>query len=195
MAEQKAGAFRRAGWLYFVVGFVFMLFVGWVIFPKALYCSKTQPFEFSHVTHGPEGAAGNECIDCHSFRQDGSYQGIPPLSKCMECHEELMGSSEAEREFHDKALEMAENGEQIPWLIYSQQPVCVYFSHAAHIKMAELECTSCHPDVINQKAPPPFYQNRITGYSKTVWERMKMSDCGDCHEKQGANNACFVCHK
>ena len=195
MAKQQAVTQHGAGWLFFVGGLVLMLFVGWVLFPKVLYCTKTQPFEFSHVTHGPEGTAGNECTDCHAFREDGSYQGIPPLSKCMECHEDLMGESEAEREFQEKALEMAENGEQVPWLIYSKQPICVYFSHAAHVKMAELECTACHPDVTNQKVPPPYVQNRITGYSREVWDRMKMSVCGDCHKKQGANNACFVCHK
>lgn len=183
------------GWSPFVVGFVLMLLVGWFLFPKVLYSTRTQPVAFSHVTHGPEGTAGNECEDCHFFREDGTYQGIPPLAKCMECHEDLLGESQEEAAFQELALRLTEEGRDIDWLIYSKQPACVFFSHAAHIKMAELECTACHRDVTSQHSPPPFRQNRLTGYSKDVWDRMKMTVCGDCHEERGTSNACFVCHK
>jgi hypothetical protein len=94
-------------------------------------------------------------------------------------------------------------------LVYSRQPVCVYFSHIAHVKMAEIECRTCHGDLGRGETLPVYKANRLTGYSidiwgrrisglkKNSWDRMKMDDCAECHTDMGQekNNACFTCHK
>lgn len=45
------------------------------------------------------------CEDCHAFRPDGTYAGIPKIDKCKECHESAMGSTEDERKLVEDYIE------------------------------------------------------------------------------------------
>jgi hypothetical protein len=178
--------------------------LGWWAFPRVLYSEKAQPFNFAHAMHGEK--LDLSCDTCHSFRTDGSFQGIPTLENCASCHnpDELQGKHPSEAIFNQEYLKKEK---EVPWLIYSKQPSCVYFSHAAHVKMAKIECNTCHEPKDKEMVLPQYKENRLTGYSidiwgrrisglkKNSWDRMKMDDCGDCHAQRGANNACFVCHK
>jgi len=201
----------------FLVGLIGALIVGWVIFPMALYSSQPQPINFDHALHLSEDVGigmGEDsdveaCLYCHAFREDGTFVGIPKLMKCRECHDDPeypLGETEAEKEFLKRYVA---TDEEIPWLVYSKQPDCVYFSQIAHGKMGELECRICHGDHGQSKTLPPYKENRLTGYSMNIWgkhisgikfntwDRMKMDDCAECHTERGReeNNACFVCHK
>jgi hypothetical protein len=197
------------GWIFFSVGLIAALVVGWVVFPLLLYSKQQQPLNYSHVKHGPESSAGLECEGCHFFYGDGSFSGIPGLSKCKECHEDpesLYTDSPEEVKLFEAFIEP---GREIPWLVYSRQPDCVYFSHIAHVKMAEIECKVCHGDFASNDILPSYKANRLTrysidiwgrniaGYKRNTWDRMKMNDCAECHTREGKeqNNACFVCHK
>ena len=200
---------KKDGWIFFLSGLVGALIVGWIVFPALLYSKKSQPLNFSHATHGPESDAGLECKECHFFYEDGAFSGIPGIENCMECHEDpespLGESPEEVRLFTD----YIEPGREIPWLIYSRQPDCVYFPHIAHVNMAEIECRVCHGDFETMETLPVYKANRLTrysidiwgrniaGYKKNTWDRMKMDDCAKCHTQKGKenNNACVVCHK
>jgi menaquinone reductase, multiheme cytochrome c subunit len=182
-----------------------------------LYSTEQQPMNFNHALHlDPEKVDGIEgdtdierCLYCHEFRDDGTFVGIPGLAKCTECHddpESPLGESEAEKHF---MTEYVANEKEIPWLSYSRQPDCVYFSHIAHVKMGELDCRICHGDHGKTESLPDYQANRLTGYSRNIWgsrisgltenpwDSMKMDDCAACHseKKHEENNACFVCHK
>ncbi|NVL90422.1 MAG: cytochrome c3 family protein [Desulfobacterales bacterium] len=187
----------------FGAGFVSLLVLGWVIFPHLLYGEKQQPVDFSHVVH--QEAVDEGCESCHFFREDGSFSGIPKLENCVQCHEEPMGESSEEAKF---IAEYVEPGKEIPWHVYARQPQCAFFSHAAHVKMAELECAKCHGPVGDSDHARPYQYNRLTKYSRDIWgwniagfkkktaDRMKMDDCAECHEEsKGHKDACFVCHK
>jgi hypothetical protein len=202
---------------FFVLGFIGALILGWVIFPMALYSSQAQPMNFNHALHlNPEKVDGidgdteaEKCQFCHEFRDDGTFAGIPRLSKCMECHddpESPLGETPEEKAFLETYVA---NDKEIPWLVYSRQPDCVYFSHIAHVKMGKEDCRVCHGDLGKSETLPVYKQNRLSGYSIDIWGRrisglktntwdsMKMDDCAECHTKTGheENNACFVCHK
>ncbi|MBF0508737.1 MAG: cytochrome c3 family protein [Deltaproteobacteria bacterium] len=204
-AEKKEYSPAVIGWFLCVVGFVGALFVGWVIFPAVLYSSMEQPFPFNHKAHTEN--AGMGCDECHVFKQDGFFTGIPKLARCMDCHESLQGKTEAEKKFQAYGQKLTEEGKEIPWLVYSKQPDCVYFSHAAHVKMGQQKCETCHGPIGTSEQPRVYKKNRITGYSIDIWgrrisgikfntwDRMKMDDCGECHDKNKTSNACFVCHK
>jgi hypothetical protein len=194
-----------SGMVYFLAGFGIMVVLGWWVFPRVLYSQKAQPFNFAHAKHGEK--LDLTCESCHAFRPDGSFQGIPNMESCGECHnpDALQGKDPQEAIFVEAYLK---KGKQVPWLIYSKQPPCVYFSHAPHVKLAAIECKTCHgPNKDQEQILPLYKENRLSGYSINIWgrrisgwktnswDRMKMDDCADCHARHGASNACFTCHK
>ncbi|MGD9083741.1 MAG: cytochrome c3 family protein [Desulfobacterales bacterium] len=195
--------------LFFILGLAASLIVGWVVFPQVLYSQKKQPIEFNHALHNELVEDG--CESCHFFREDGSYHGVPKLDQCIECHEEVNGEDPEEARFVN---EFVANNREVPWLIYSRQPQNVFFSHAAHVKMGEMYCVTCHGHIGESESLPIYKQNRISGYSidiwgrnisgikRNSWDRMKMDDCAECHRREGVNQnsvqtlrgGCFVCH-
>ncbi len=205
----------KGGWIFFLAGFLGALVLGWYIFPILLYSSQPQPINFNHALHldediGIEGDTEMErCEYCHGFRSDGTFGGIPNIDKCVECHddpESPLGETEAEAAFLNNYVA---EGKEIPWLSYSKQPDCVYFSHIAHVKMGEIACATCHgphaeTEVLEERKvnrissyPISIWGKNISGWKTNTWDRMKMDDCAECHTERGheENNACFVCHK
>lgn len=117
--EQKRFRWWCDGGIIFLAGFVLALIVGWVVFPNLLFSEKLQPLQFSHVSH-----QDSSCEDCHAFRPDGSYAGIPNINNCKECHESPMGSSEDERKLVEDYIQ---NDREIPWRIYPGNPTTSTF--------------------------------------------------------------------
>ena len=196
--------------LFFLVGFALSLVVGWVLFPKLLYSQKKQPVDFNHKLH-MEMDEIEDCSSCHYFREDGSFSGAPKLAQCIDCHDEIVSDTENELVFFEQYVQKER---EIPWLIYSKQPQCVYFSHVAHVKMGKMDCVTCHGHIGESTSLPVYQQNRISLYSRDIWghniagiafnswDRMKMDDCARCHVREGVRQAsvqtqkggCFVCH-
>ena len=192
-----------ADWLLFFVAFGVFGLIGYLITPVVLYAEKPQPFKFSHELHMKQ--VDKKCKTCHDLREDGSFAGIPAMSVCTDCHsEKTLGKTPEEKIFVEQYLIP---GKPIPWRVYSRQPECVFFSHAAHLKIAELDCAECHGDHGKSKNLRPYEQNRLSGYSRDIWgwdiipffskppKSMKMDDCAKCHRQSGVRDACFVCHK
>ena len=195
--------------LFFILGLAASLVLGWVIFPKLLYSQKRQPIEFNHALHNELVDEG--CESCHFFREDGTYSGVPTLAQCIDCHEEVNGEDPEEEKF---VTQYVAKGREVPWLVYSRQPDCVFFSHAAHVKMANMDCVTCHGNIGESESLKVYQKNRISGYSRDIWgeniagikrnswDRMKMDDCAECHQRNKVNQGsvqthrggCFVCH-
>ena len=196
--------------LFFFIGLVASLVLGWVIYPSLLYSKKNQPVEFNHALHAAE--VDNGCQSCHFFREDGTFSGAPQLAQCIDCHAEPMGNSQAELHFVEHYVS---KDREVPWLIYSRQPDCVFFSHAAHVLAAKMDCVVCHGHIGESESLKVYEANRITGYSRDIWganiggfkrntwDRMKMDDCAECHVKENVHQSsvqtrkggCFVCHQ
>jgi hypothetical protein len=180
--------------LFFILGLFASLVLGWVIFPKLLYSQKKQPIDFNHAFHVAE--VDNGCESCHFFRKDGTFSGAPKLEQCIDCHEEIQGIDPDEIKFVE---EYVSKEREVPWLIYAKQPDCVFFSHAAHIKGADMDCVTCHGHIGESESLKVYEENRITGYSRDIWgksiagfkknpwDRMKMDDCAECHLTYTAN--------
>ncbi len=196
--------------LFFIIGLVASLVLGWVIFPQLLYSKKEQPVDFNHALHNE--LVEDSCESCHFFREDGTYSGVPKLAQCIDCHEEVNGEDPEEEKF---VTQYVAKGREVPWLVYARQPDCVFFSHIAHVKMGQMDCVTCHGHIGESESLKVYEENRITGYSRDIWgkniagikwnswDRMKMDDCADCHKKNNVNlgsvqtgrGGCFVCHK
>ena len=213
----------KSGLAWFVAGLVPALIVGWLIFPVLLYSKQQQPINFNHALHmdpdivtkikGVDINMGKtdaeKCLFCHSFRKDGSFTGIPGTALCIKCHDDPNSPLGETRDEELFMKEFVAKDKEVPWLVYSKQPDCVYFTHIAHVKMGELKCRTCHGDLGKTMTLPIYEKNRISGYSMNIWgkniagikthswDSMKMDDCAACHTEKGheENNACFVCHK
>jgi menaquinone reductase, multiheme cytochrome c subunit len=180
----------------FFAGLAIALGAGWIAFPRVIYSSRPQPVNFSHKIHADK--AGAKCEDCHSFRDDGTFAGVPTLDKCTGCHAAPMGTTAAEKNFID---EYVTPGREPRWSAYAGQPENVSFSHAAHVKRARLHCETCHGDTGTSDSLRPYQLDRISGYSHDIWKipnvphGMKMADCVDCHRRSGLEHSCLDCHK
>jgi menaquinone reductase, multiheme cytochrome c subunit len=186
----------------FLVGLVLSLAVGWLLFPRLLYVQAQQPLPFNHQLHTEQGLA---CEDCHAFRADGSFVGVPPIAVCAGCHAEPVGSTAGEKQLVE---DYVKPGLEIPWRVYARQPDNVHFPHAAHVKRGALSCERCHGPHGTSATLRPYESNRVSGYSRDIWgprllrvggqpwQGMKMSDCVACHAAQGqGGTACLACHK
>jgi hypothetical protein len=191
------------------VGAIVALAFGWWIFPDMLYSKQAQPFFYSHSVHIND--VGLDCADCHSFREDGSFTGLPTLANCADCHAEIMtevpgpGATadhraryEAEKIFVEQYVSQSK---EVPWLVHQYQPDNVFFSHAAHFNKCytchltmkgklnlgtpekpQKLCVTCHPSLQKLDKNVPVEVNALTGYSRTT---MKMWECERCHAHPG----------
>ncbi len=196
-----------SGWiilLFFIVGLAASLLGGWITFPELLYSEKQQPIDFNHKLH--MGVVYEGCQSCHHFREDGSFSGVPDLYTCSGCHQFVQGTNPEEEKFVN---EYVKKNKEVPWLVYKKQPDNVFFSHAAHVKGADMKCRTCHGNIGQSEHSRVYQENRITGYSRDIWGyniarlgepeyglRFKMNDCAECHEEEtGYKGDCFQCHK
>lgn len=164
-----------------------------------------QPIEFPHDRHA--GDMQINCMYCHTYARRSMVSGIPPLQKCIGCHQSIESVRETPR--IKKLFEYWEGSKDgtiapktpIPWKKVHDLPDFVRFNHERHIqrfyfqqeKPVQEVCGYCHGDV----------------KTMTVARRSKslsMGWCVSCHEKdhavdavstkttQGPND-CWQCHK
>jgi menaquinone reductase, multiheme cytochrome c subunit len=189
--------------LIFGFGVLVALLIGWVVFPRVLYSQKQQPLDFLHKTHAEKSGLA-DCNECHTPREDGTLAGLPAMEKCVGCHSEKVGQSASEAILVDRYIKP---GQETPWLVYARQPANVWFSHAIHVKRAQLSCTECHATYGQSDQVRVYELNRISGYSRDIWghsisrlrraphEGMKMSDCEGCHARRSVQVGCLGCHQ
>ena len=190
------------GWVFFLAGLSGMLAAGWAGLPKALYKSEPQPLQFNHKVHAEK--AGMECSGCHELKPNGSFTGIPGIDNCAGCHAEPQGTTAAEKLL---VRDYVTPNREIPWLVYSRQPINARFSHARHVTAGKLKCETCHGAQGSGTQLPVYEQNRISGYSRNLWgpkmlrvnlqpgQGMKMTDCEACHAQRGVKAGCLGCHQ
>ena len=175
------------GKLLFLAGVLAALGAGWAGFPRAIYSTRPQPVDFSHKVHSEKAAM--QCEDCHAFRADGTYAGIPALEKCAGCHAAPMGTTAAEKAFIDQYV--TPNREP-QWTPYARQPETVYFSHVTHVKLGKMKCEECHGAQGASEHLGPAQVDRVSGYSRGT---QSMDGCVECHYKRGLEYSCMECHK
>lgn len=157
----------------------------WVIIAALVgACSgnkPVQPIQFSHAVHA--GAHQIPCTDCHAGARDGVEAGLPSIGGCLRCHVRPQGDPPSEREAKVRAL--AASDEPFRWVQVTRNPGHVYFSHRAHIHLADMTCADCHGDVATWDEPP----------TEPTQDLVDMGACMSCHRQRGASNECHVCHR
>jgi len=192
------------GIILFGTGVLAAMGAGWMVFPQAIYQRWPQPVDFSHQVHTGDKGGNMKCDDCHSFRDDGTFAGIPRLDKCSGCHAAAMGTTAAEKNFIERYVTP---GREPVWRVYARQPENVYFSHITHVKLGKVACERCHGRHGQTGSLRPYEEDRISSYSRDIWGRpvskaafasgggMKMDDCVGCHRRHQLEHSCMDCHK
>lgn len=161
-----------------------------------------QPIEFPHDRHAGDASKGGmeiNCMYCHTYARRSMVAGIPPLRKCIGCHQNIESVKETPR--IKKLFEFWEAKKPVLWKKVHDLPDFVRFNHERHIQRFVFQqerpvqeaCGYCHGDI----------------KTMTVARRQKpltMGWCASCHEKDHlvsatssktshGPNDCFTCHK
>lgn len=140
-----------------------------------------QPIPFSHRVHA--GTKNISCFFCHPSATKSSNAGIPPLEKCLLCHNVIAAKFRPIAKIHT----YADRKEPIPWVRVYRLPDFVHFSHQAHLTNAttwgiRFDCGKCHGNV---KQMDRVYD---------TYNVNQMRFCVNCHQKNGFSTKCFTCH-
>lgn len=154
-----------------VVIIVILATSGWVG-TEATY----QPIKFNHLKHKEQGL---QCLDCHKYAKEYKFAGLPNIEVCSECHQAKLTESKEE----EKLFQFIQDSTYIPWNRIYHVPDHVYYSHAEHVGLANLECPNCHGNIGERKTPP-----------KRALVKLSMGFCMDCHRKKKASLDCLACH-
>jgi hypothetical protein len=137
-----------------------------------------QPIEFPHDIHA--GKMGISCMYCHTYARRSRVAGIPPLRKCIGCHQSIESVKDKPR--IKKLFEYWEKQEAIPFKKVHDLPDFVRFSHERHIQRFYFQlgrpvqevCGYCHGNV-----------SGMTVAEKV--EPLSMGWCISCHQKDHPN--------
>jgi len=151
--------------------------------------SPEQPIEFPHNRHV---GLGIQCLYCHPGALRGPSPGLPTVTKCLGCHQQMAITDTSEHlellRAARKAVENHEPIEPIEWVPVAQVPDFVHFVHRPHIA-GGLNCENCHGDL-----------GKMTVYENP--QVMNMGWCLTCHKARSESDAelrarlvdCGTCH-
>ena len=182
------------GSAYYIYGFFMQVGIDQGYMP-------VQPIHYSHKIHA--GANQIECKYCHSSARVSKHSGIPSLNVCMNCHRNIAEYNGEEdvangytKDFYTQEIKKLyaavgwdeENqqytGETQPvkWVRIHNLPDFVYFNHAQHVQVGEIECQKCHGPVEEMEV---MYQ----------YSPLTMGWCINCHRETNVkveNNAYYA---
>ena len=183
-----------------------------------------QPIEFPHFRHAGDADKGGmeiNCMYCHTYARRSAVAGIPPLQKCIGCHQSIESVRDKPR--IKKLFEYWDAKKAIPWKKVHDLPDFVRFNHERHIKRFIFQqnrpvqevCGYCHGDVKENdggappessvhglvcKLPPKrssgdrgrWHADRRSGI--LVWLAKPVADASGMVKAKGPND-CWECHK
>ena len=166
---------------YFVYGFFMQVGVDQDYEP-------IQPIHYSHRIHA--GSNGINCNYCHSAARVGKHSNIPSLNVCMNCHKNIAEVSDTtatadySKSFYDGEIQKLYKAvgwdqstqtytgktQPVKWVRIHNLPDFVYFNHSQHVKVAGIECQTCHGPVQTYEIMKQF-------------SPLTMGWCINCHRK------------
>jgi hypothetical protein len=175
MEEKTENGYSRRKERYYTIAAAVIIAATAMLFafyPAGL--GKKQPIPFSHRLHS--GKKEISCVFCHDSVLDSASAGIPPLQRCMLCHEKIIIHYPPVEELrtHYKV------GEPVEWERINALPDHVQFHHGVHISAGH-DCGQCHGDVAAMDRVVP--ENEFD-----------MGFCIQCHRDRDASIDCLNCH-
>lgn len=139
-----------------------------------------QPIAFNHKKHKDNNVP---CNYCHRFYETNRVAGIPPVSVCVSCHEDVIYVTPEKAKIQKYYREHI----PIPWKQVYKAASHVFFSHRLHVTKGGIACESCHGNVADFEKP-------VT----TQPVLLNMKNCIKCHETVDRienPNECIRCHR
>src|SRR5512139_438164 len=176
-------------WLRQPTGLIAVLIGGLTLFSIVAYGIYTtqqppeQPIQFRHDVHVNLGV---QCLYCHPGALRGPSPGLPTLTKCWGCHQQIAKTNTSPKLAVLK--DYVSNNKEIAWVPVSQVPDFVHFTHRPHIA-AGLNCENCHGDLSTMEiAKNPQVMNmgwclacHRARFANDPEKLTKLTDCGTCH--------------
>jgi cytochrome c2 len=161
--------------------------------------SPTQPIYFSHKVHA--GINQINCLYCHGGAWESRHAGIPTLNICMNCHKvvseytggaqkyqikdeegnAINGTSEIQKLYKYAGFTPAPNAQFDPsrakspeWVKIHNLPDHVYFNHAQHVRVGNVQCQNCHGNIQTM--------DKVSQQSE-----LSMGWCINCHRETKVN--------
>jgi hypothetical protein len=161
----------------YICGLAILLTIGFLYFfyfSPATRMGPEQPIPFSHRVHA--GVKDISCRFCHPYVERSIHPGIPPVEKCLYCHNYII----KEHPWIKKEHEYYNKKQPVPWKKVFYLPEHVLFNHQRHIKK-DITCQECHGAIETMDRIKPV--------------RFKMGFCIECHNLKKANIDCWLsCH-
>ena len=155
--------------LIFTAGFIYLFWA-----PAAGWIAPEQPIPFSHNVHS--GIKQIQCQYCHPYVGYSNHPGVPPVEKCLHCHNYII----AEHPWIKVEHRYFNTETSTPWVKVNYVAEHVLFNHQRHIN-GKIACQECHGQVENSQRLPA--------------KNWRMGECIDCHRKKNANLDCWLaCH-
>ena len=187
---EPSGSFLRSPIFQFIVGFL-VVSVGFKMTIDGLYnigvqkdYQPTQPIAFSHKIHA--GQFQIDCKYCHTGALKGKQANIPSANICMNCHKSIAsgtntGTTEISKIYKSVGYDPSTatytgNQQPIEWVRVHNLPDLAYFNHSQHVKVAGVECQTCHGEIQEMEVVKQ-HSNLTMGW------------CIDCHRKTDVNTA------
>ena len=155
-----------------------------------------QPIMFSHKVQA--GINQISCLYCHNSAWESKHAAIPSLNVCMNCHKvvneyvkgptlydaegkEINGTAEINKLFKyagftpgPGAIWDPSKAKSPEWVKIHNLPDHVYFNHAQHTRVGNVQCQTCHGniqemDVVKQES------------------ELSMGWCVNCHRESKVN--------
>jgi len=170
---------RKSRMWTLLVAVLVVLGLGAFVGYRATQAVPAQPIAFNHQAHVDVGV---QCLYCHSNALRGQSAGLPTISKCMGCHQQMEPKTDGEKQL----AEYAASGKPVKWVPVAIQPDFVYFSHRVHLA-GGVNCETCHGEVGKMTVARPVVTQNM-GWCLSCHKNLdpehfvKLSDCATCHK-------------
>ena len=154
---------------FFVLAFLYLFYL-----TPGTDIGAEQPIPFSHRVHS--GVKNIQCEYCHPYVGYSINPGLPPVEKCLHCHNYIIANHPQIRKEH----RYYNTQTPTPWKKVNYLAEHVLFNHQRHIRK-QLACKECHGQIETM--------DRIKG------KYFYMEFCIKCHRQRKANLGCWLaCH-
>lgn len=161
--------------------------------------APSQPIYFSHKVHA--GINQINCLYCHGGAWESKHAGIPTLNVCMNCHKvvneytggpekyemkdengnTINGTAEIQKLYQYAGFTPGPGAQWDPtkakspeWVKIHNLPDHVYFNHAQHTRIGNVQCQTCHGNIQTM--------DKVSQQSE-----LSMGWCVNCHRETKVN--------